>query len=161
MRRPRMRKPCSSRCARILPVRPRETASGFTMASVNSMVSASEEFTNDVSAGQEPGELSFADHRELLHVFVDHGVCDLIDAHVLGDAEDGAAHDVADAELLEPLIGGGDRLAAGPVDLRQECTHDVPLGNYAEDLQLLADDGDHPQPVADHEVDGVAHRGVR
>src|SRR5690606_23828163 len=106
MRSPRMRKPCSSRCARILPVRPRATASGLMMASVNSIGSASKQFANDVSAGQEPGELALADHRELLHVLVDHGVRDFVDPHVLGNAEHRTTHDVADLELPERFIGG-------------------------------------------------------
>src|SRR5690625_646238 len=161
MRRPRMRNPCSSRWARILPLNPRATASGLMMASARCMASASEEFSNDVSPGQEPGEFPLADDGELLDILVDHSVGDLIDAQVLGDAEDGAGHDVADFELL----GDGDLtlLGVGPGlrDVGQERAHDVPLGDDAEAFALLADDRDGTDTAPDHEVDRDPDRRVR
>src|SRR5690606_28041038 len=100
-----MRNPSSSRRARIRPVRLRATASGLMMASVYSMASTCEEFADELGACEQARELAFADHRELLHVLVDHEVRRLDQSHVRRDAEDGAGHDLPDRDRREVLAG--------------------------------------------------------
>src|SRR5918911_3553491 len=103
MRMARMRKPRSSRWARIWPARPAASASGLMIASVKLMScgpvrvrgrSGTEQLADDVTASEKAGQLALTGDGELLDVLVDHHVGGLFQAELLGDAEHGAGHDV-------------------------------------------------------------------
>src|SRR5688572_19887526 len=137
MRIARMRKPFSSRWARILPALPAASASGLMIARVKLMCfcgvrvwaargSGAEQLADDVTAREEAGQLAFTGDGKLLDVLVDHHVGGLLEAELLGDAQHGARHDVLDLE--GGGHGGGAGILADPGDVRQQAAHDVPLG---------------------------------